>query len=895
MKTKPCLRCALCLVRYVSIALLSICLPLPARAGGPLAICQSGQPFLWPNGGAGIGFNPDQGSLGPLNNAEAVAEVEAAFDAWAAVPTAKVSFANAGPLPVDVDINNFADFLFASAPDGLNAIVFDDTGEIFDLLFGPESGILGFAGPEWIRFDTCEIVEGFAFLNGPAFSDAVAARDVMVHEFGHYVGLAHSVVNGQIFLGDSSGPSPDNTFGLPDIEDIETMYPFYFGPGSGMASLAKDDIATVSALYPEAGFESSTVTIAGTIRRASSVPLTGVNVIARNVADPFKDAVSAISGDYSVVSPPGDPLTGTYHIPGLTPGAQYAVFIDEIVAGGFSTPPVLPLPGREEFYNGTRESNNLTTSDPVLDMTPVSAGAGSEVTGIDIIFNQPRPGEPLPLADDGSFELPLPFGFHLAGTRYDSVFVNANGNLTFGAPDSSFQGSAASFLAGPPRIAPFWDDLNPTQGGIVTYAQTPNSFTVIFSKVPEFFNVGEVSFDVTLNKGSDNIDIRYGKMTSIDGLSGVTGGGATTSGSEAQTDLSKLQPQRINLQNQPAMYELFGSSNPNDLSNGTLRYDGTTTYNDDWAGPNNTIVKARAIQLPFNSEDLTHYTEIEPTGADVDYYRFRLKAGDVFVARVTSGQLDSLLGLFKITGTGNKQNGTLVAYDDDSGPGTLSTLLYQVPVTGDYALAATTYPDFDFKGAGLSGGRYVLDVFVATPDPKNPVFNGGFEFGFLGWTAQEIGSPFIPWMNEGAGSGSGFGMAPTQPQEGLLEAWNGFDGDGPMLFTLYQDVTLRSGATSATLSWKNRLQWNFLVGTQTQPRTYEVQLRDPNTDAVLQTLFLFDTGIADGLGDSGWTSHSVDVSAYLGTTVRLWFQESIPEAFTGPGQFELDAVSLNIQ
>jgi len=59
----------------------------------------------------------------------------------------------------------------------------------------------------------------------------------------------------RFFIGDSSGPSPDNTFGLPAITDVETMYPFYFGPGSGMASLAKDDAATVSALYPEANFD----------------------------------------------------------------------------------------------------------------------------------------------------------------------------------------------------------------------------------------------------------------------------------------------------------------------------------------------------------------------------------------------------------------------------------------------------------------------------------------------------------------------------------------------------------------------------------------------------------------------------------------------------------------
>jgi hypothetical protein len=116
-----------------------------------------------------------------------------------------------------------------------------------------------------------------------------------------------------------------------------------------------------------------------------------------------------------------------------------------------------------------------------------------------------------------------------------------------------------------------------------------------------------------------------------------------------------------------------------------------------------------------------------------------------------------------------------------------------------------------------------------------------------------------------------------------------------MNFELYQDVAIRPNAASATLEWKDRLQWNFLVGTQTLPRSYTVEIRDPATDAVLKTLYSFSTGIAFGLGDSGWNNHSADISEFIGSTVRIQFVESIPEVFTGPGQYELDAVRLTVQ
>jgi hypothetical protein len=686
----------------VASFLFALFLPASVLAGGPLAICESGIPFRWPAGGASIPFNPDQGPLGPLDHAAAVGGVGDAFNVWEAVGTSTASYVAGAELPVDVNITNFGPFLSPTAPDGLSAVVFDHTGEIFNLLFGPGSGILGFAGPEWVNPATCAILEGVSFLNGPSFTNLTAAKDVMVHEFGHYSNLAHTVVNGQSrLLNDPTGPAPF-TFGQAPLTEVETMYPFYFGPASGMQTLHKDDVSALATLYPDASF-APTGTITGRIIAANGARLTGINVIARNTANVFADAVSTISSDFSLDVSPADPFTGVYTLRGLTPGASYVVFIDGLIAGGFSTPPS-SIPGPEEFWNGAGESDGLTTDDPPSERVPITVTGGSTVSGIDIIVNSFRPGEPLPVGDDGTAQIFLPFTFKVCGQSFDSVFINANGSLTFGAGSGDFTESTPEFLTGPPRIAGLWDDLNASAGGTVTFDQNDNSFTARWEGVPEYLATGANTFAIALKRSANSATITYGEVSATDGLAGLSCGVAVTSGFELETDLQIVPHRRtINMNDRTAVFQQFSAAD-NDLDGYELQLINFKQAFEDVFESNDSIATAKQIHLPFSTQDVDRFSAINATGGDVDYYRLKVKAGDILAIELVRGNFDATLGVFDAT------TGDLLITDDDSGLSLLPRLLLQANVDLELAVAVSAFPDFDFNGDGGEGGRYVLYV-----------------------------------------------------------------------------------------------------------------------------------------------------------------------------------------
>ena len=147
-------------------------------------------------------------------------------------------------------------------------------------------------------------------------------------------------------------------------------------------------------------------------------------------------------------------------------------------------------------------------------------------------------GTILPLLDDESVSVPLTtFRFPYQGTNRSSVFVNANGNLTFGAPDGDFTETVPELLAGPARIAPLWDDLFPGSG-LVIAEEKNRQLLVHFVSVPEFLATGTNYFTVVLDRTGD-ITFDYGATNRSDTLAGVTqGGGAADPG---PTDLSEAR------------------------------------------------------------------------------------------------------------------------------------------------------------------------------------------------------------------------------------------------------------------------------------------------------------------------------------------------------------------
>jgi hypothetical protein len=103
------------------------------------------------------------------------------------------------------------------------------------------------------------------------------------------------------------------------------------------------------------------------------------------------------------------------------------------------------------------------------------------------------------LGDDDTRNVVLPFAFPFYGATYNRLYVNSDGNFTFGAGDiSTSDRSLGRMTAGLPRIAGFFEDLNATSGGEVRITSQPSLFAVSWIGVPEFATGQRNTFQIVL-------------------------------------------------------------------------------------------------------------------------------------------------------------------------------------------------------------------------------------------------------------------------------------------------------------------------------------------------------------------------------------------------------------
>ncbi len=109
--------------------------------------------------------------------------------------------------------------------------------------------------------------------------------------------------------------------------------------------------------------------------------------------------------------------------------------------------------------------------------------------------------------DDCTMSSPvvIPFQFNFYGTNYDRLYINNNGNVTFGNSLSGYS-STAFPSSGNKIIAPFWADVDTRGSGRVVYKVTPTAIFINWENVGYYDSKRDKlnTFQLILSNGNDN-------------------------------------------------------------------------------------------------------------------------------------------------------------------------------------------------------------------------------------------------------------------------------------------------------------------------------------------------------------------------------------------------------
>ena len=132
------------------------------------------------------------------------------------------------------------------------------------------------------------------------------------------------------------------------------------------------------------------------------------------------------------------------------------------------------------------------------------------------------------------------FGFSFFGRTQTTAFVNSDGNVTFEQEDrASTDRNVARLLTGPPRVAPFLADLDPSTGtGRVFGNAAADQYTVTWCGVRGFDSTRTTNAQLTLLPDG-TIEMKFGTVTLAEAIVGLSPG---RTGEFVPVDLSANGP-----------------------------------------------------------------------------------------------------------------------------------------------------------------------------------------------------------------------------------------------------------------------------------------------------------------------------------------------------------------